>query len=30
MNKLEVGFELDKQLAADSIVLGDFPLCQLL
>ncbi|MEM5528507.1 HIT domain-containing protein [Gammaproteobacteria bacterium AS21] len=30
MNKLEVGFELDRQLAADSIVLGDFPLCQLL
>jgi len=30
MDELELEFELDPQLAADCVVLGDFPLCRLL
>ncbi|MEH6444977.1 MAG: HIT domain-containing protein [Oceanospirillaceae bacterium] len=30
MNELELGFELDAQLANDSIFLGEMPLCRLL
>ena len=30
MDSLELGFELHPQLAADCVVLGDFPLCRLL